>query len=87
MFLAVCAACEQEMHKENLLNLNETTGENMSDAVNSAERAGGEPEVSCRSARKPDYPDYKRILDFGAYYLSIFSCEMLFFRIITSAIM
>lgn len=62
------------MHKENVLNLNETTGENMSDAVNSAESAGGEPEVSCRSARKPDYPDYKRFIafDFGAYYLSIF---------------
>ena len=85
--MAVYATCEHEMQKENLLNLNETTGENMSDTVNSAEGAGGETKVSCRSARKPDYPDYKRILDFGAYYLSIFSCEMLFFRIITSAIM
>ena len=84
----VYAACEQKMQKKNLLNLDETTGEKMSDTVNSAERAGGEPGVSCRSARKPDYPDYKWILDFGAYYLPpFFSCEILFFRIITSAIM
>lgn len=55
----VYAACEQKMQKKNLLNLDETTGEKMSDTVNSAERAGGEPGVSCRSARKPDYPDYK----------------------------